>query len=73
MSEWVEETKGVFKYNKAPAPGKRNISSNELLAYCISLGADLRELYQRFDDKDSINYLVEIIDNHNFVFKDVKL
>jgi len=73
VSGWVEETKGVFKYNKAPAPGKRNISSNELVSYFISLGADLRELYQRFDDKDSINYLVEIIDNHNFVLNDVEL
>lgn len=72
MSEWVEQTKGVFKYNKA-AGGKETISSNELLAYCLALGADLRELYDRFDNEDSINYLVEIIDQHNFVFKNVEL
>lgn len=72
MSKWVEESKGVYKYNKA-APGKETISSNELLAYCLSLKADLRELYIRFYDEDSINYLVEIIDNHNFVFKNVEL
>lgn len=60
---WVEVGTGQYEY-------RRNVTTNQLLAKYIILGADLRELYENFDTPEAKEFLNEIIEQHQQIETD---
>lgn len=52
---------------------KHNITSNQLLARYITLGADLRELSENFSSPNAKTLLDEIIEHHGSITTDDEL
>ncbi len=60
---WVQTGPGLFEY-------RRNVTTSQLLARYIILGADLRELYENFETPEAKRFLSEIIDQHQQIETD---
>lgn len=60
---WVQTGTGQYEY-------RRNVTTSQLLAKYIILGADLRELYENFDTPEAKRFLSEIIDQHQQIETD---
>ncbi len=60
---WVQTGTGQYEY-------RRNVTTSQLLAKYIILGADLRELYENFETPEAKRFLSEIIDQHQQIETD---